>query len=144
MKIFLGENGRSSGNLDNVMLWLAKYNVVPMYDKSFRRPAKPPTLKYSRTLLPPRCQRNEEPITITILSPSKMRWSIVAVSCCTAPSSTAQVPIPSCSALRMPIRIPFRFLRILELLYILLRPPVQLLFQIRPVSQHKEKLEPDE
>jgi hypothetical protein len=44
----------------------------------------------------------------------------------------------------MPIRITIRFLRILELLYILFRPPVQLLFQIRPVSQHKEKLEPDE
>lgn len=66
-----------------------------------------------------------------------MRWSTVAVSCYTAPSSTAQVSIPSRSALRMPIRI-------LELLYIFLRPPVQLLFQIRPVSQHKEKLEPDE
>jgi hypothetical protein len=38
---FLGENGRSSGNLDNVMLWLAKHNVVPMYDKSFCRPVKP-------------------------------------------------------------------------------------------------------
>jgi hypothetical protein len=56
----------------------------------------------------------------------------------------AQVPIPSRSALRMPIRIPIRLLRILELLYIFLRPPVQLLFQIRPVSQLKEKLEPDE
>jgi hypothetical protein len=44
----------------------------------------------------------------------------------------------------MPIRIAIHLFRILKLLYIFLRPPVQLLFQIRPVSQHEEKLEPNE
>src|SRR5271155_5609785 len=67
------------------MLWLASTTWSPCTTKSFVDQRNLHS-QYSRTLLPLRCQQNGEPTTI--LSPSKMRWSRVAVSCCTASSST--------------------------------------------------------
>jgi hypothetical protein len=71
MKLFRRE-WLSSPAILTISRFGRKYNVIPMYDKSFHS-------QYSRTPASAEvCQRNGEPAII--LSPCKMRWSTVAVS----------------------------------------------------------------